>query len=260
MAGSSTAETRHAIVFVSSTAEDLKAYRTAAEEGARMARCLPETHELWQARDNPPLAECLQRVADADVLIAIVAHRYGWVPSDPLADGRKSITWLECEEAVRCGKEVLAFVVDPAADWPEEAKEEYELIRAVREGRLTPDLGAQVQRNVEQLAAFKSWLQGRGIQNTFVSPEDLRGKVAVALHAWKARHPLYEDTAAPAILRDPTPYLQALRDETGFIEIRGLQAGEGKARRFPIGDLYTHWYRQSKPLSDGFIASTRWPV
>jgi formylglycine-generating enzyme required for sulfatase activity len=227
-----------AVIFISSTAEDLKAYRSAAEQGARTARCSPETHELWPARDNPPLAECLARVAAADAMVVIVAHRYGWVPTDPPADGLKSITWLECEEAVRNGKEVLAFVVDDKAAWPEEAKEEYALIRAVREGRLA-ELASQVERNVEQLRAFKAWLKGRGIQNTFFSPEDLQGKVAVALYEWKQRHPIFDDGSASTAPRNPTPYLEALRDETGFIEIRGLQAGEGKAHRFPIDDLYT---------------------
>jgi formylglycine-generating enzyme required for sulfatase activity len=178
-------------------------------------------------------------VAAAEALVVIVAHRYGWVPADAPGDGLKSITWLECEKAVRGGKEVLAFVVDENAAWPEEAREEYALLRAVRAGRLSAELGAQVQRNVEQLRAFKAWLRGRGIQNTFVSPEDLQGKVALALYEWKQRHPLFEDGSAPLLPRDPVPYLEALRDETGFIEIRGLQAGEGKAHRFRIDDLYT---------------------
>jgi formylglycine-generating enzyme required for sulfatase activity len=228
-----------AVIFISSTDEDLKPYRSAAEEGARKARCLAETHDLWAAQDNPPLNESLARVAASDALVVIVAHRYGWVPTDAPGDGLKSITWLECERAERGGKEVLAFVVDEKAAWPEEAKEEYALIRAVREGRLSPELGAQVQRNVEQLRAFKAWLRGRGIQNTFVSPEDLQGKVAVALYEWKQRHPIFEDGSPPAVPRDPVPYLEALRDETGFIEIRGLQAGVGKAHRFRIDDLYT---------------------
>jgi hypothetical protein len=225
--------------FISSTAEQLKAYRKAAEQGARTARCLPETFELWPARDNPPLKECLERVAAADALVVTVAHRFGWVPQDPPGDGRKSVTWPECEAAIRAGKEVLAFVVDDNAAWPEEAKEEYALVRAVREGRLDAALAAEVQRNVDQLRAFKAWLRGRGIQNTFVSPEDLRGKVAIALHEWKTRHPIFEGSNAPEAPRDPGPYLESLRDETGFIEIRGLQVGEGKARRFPIEDLYT---------------------
>ena len=33
-------------------------------------------------------------------------------------------------------------------------------------------------------------------------------------------------------------YLQSLREEVGFIDIRGLQVASGKASRFPINELY----------------------
>jgi hypothetical protein len=87
--------------------------------------------EYWVARDNPPLAECLERVSRTDV----VAHRYGWVPSEQADSGCKSITWLEVERAVEDGKEVLAFVVNDNADWAQESREEYTLVEAAREGR-----------------------------------------------------------------------------------------------------------------------------
>ena len=228
-----------AVIFISSTAEDLKAYRSAAEQGARIARCLPETHELWPARDNPPLEECLARVAADDALVVIVAHRYGWVPRDPPGDGLKSITWLECEEAVRSEKEVLAFVVDENTAWPEEAKEEYAVLRAVREGRLSAELAAQVQRNVEQLRAFKEWLRDEGFRTPSSARKTSRARWRSHFTNGSNGIRIFEDGSPPAAPRDPTPYLEALRDETGFIEIRGLQAGEGKAHRFRIDDLYT---------------------
>src|SRR5947208_2480047 len=124
-------------VFISSTAEDLGAYRKAAEQGARIARCFPEMHELWVARDHPPLDECRERVRNTDVLVVIVAYRYGWVPPDQSGGERKSITWIECEEAASHGKEVLAFLVDETAGapWPVESKEEYRLAEAALSGK-----------------------------------------------------------------------------------------------------------------------------
>src|SRR5476649_955505 len=99
-------------LFISSTAEDLKVYRQAARDGAVKSKFLVEWMEDFDASgDRPPLSECLAKVAGADVLVVIVAHRYGWVPD---ATGQKSITRLECEEAVSQGKEVLAFLVDAA--------------------------------------------------------------------------------------------------------------------------------------------------
>ena len=229
------------VVFISSTAEDLGPYRKAAEQGARIARCFPEMHELWVARDNPPLDECLTRVRKTDVLVVIVAYRYGWVPPDQRGGERKSITWLECEEAARHGIDVLAFLADEAADtaWPAEIKEEYRLAEAALSGKAA-EIVAEVQHNVQQLRAFKTWLRGRGIRDTFSNPEDLRGKVAMALHDWKQRHPefLQEGALCATISWDPAPYLEALRNETGYIEIRGLRTAEGSAHRFPIGDLY----------------------
>jgi hypothetical protein len=59
---------------------------------------------------HPPLDVCCDKVTQADVLVAIVAHRYGWIPPGQPANQFKSITWLECEEAVRQGKEVLVFL------------------------------------------------------------------------------------------------------------------------------------------------------
>jgi hypothetical protein len=41
------------------------------------------------------LEACLQRARQTEVLLVLVAHRYGWVPEDAKRnpDG-KSITWL----------------------------------------------------------------------------------------------------------------------------------------------------------------------
>ncbi len=66
--------------------------------------------EYFAASSNPPLEECLARVSGSehdppcDLLIAIVAHRLGWVPEDQNGSEDKSITRLECEEARKNGK------------------------------------------------------------------------------------------------------------------------------------------------------------
>jgi predicted NACHT family NTPase len=45
---------------------------------------------------------------------------------------------------------------------------------------------------------------------------------------------------------DPTVYLKYLREQTAWIDIRGLQPGAGKAYRFPIEDLYIPLTMQSR--------------
>ena len=240
------------ILFVSSTSEDLRAHREAARDAAVGADFRLRMMEYFVAGgDRPPLAACLAKVSEADVLCVLVAHRYGWVPSDQPAGGNKSITWLECERAAGEGKEVLASLLDDAMAWPAEYREEEAIASAVREGRATPELLLEVQAKLKGLQDLKEWLNGRAITARFTTPEDLRGKLAAALHDWRRRHPEYavpgEPGLGPPIPADPTRYLDALGARTAYIDIRGLQVGTGKAHRFPIEELYI-------PLSTGGVA------
>jgi len=231
------------IVFVSSTVEDLKPHREAARDAAVGADFRLRMLEYFVAGgDRPPLAACLAKVGEADVLCVLVAHRYGWVPPDQPAVGYKSITWLECERAVSGGKEVLAFLLDEAVAWPAEYREEEAIASAVREDRASPELLAEVQAKVKSLQDLKEWLNGRAITARFTTPEDLRGKLVAALHDWRRRHPEYAAPEPPeagtAIAADPRRYLEALRSRTAYIDIRGLQVGTRKAHRFHIEELY----------------------
>lgn len=98
------------------------------------------------------------------------------------------------------------------------------------------------QRNVARLKEFKQWLNSRAIRSTFRNADDLRGRVAEALLRWLAEHPEYGAGGEPPP-RDATRYFEYLREETGYVDIRGLQTREGKANRFPFDAL-------SVPLTD----------
>ena len=90
------------IVFISSTAKDLAAHRDAAAKAARQAGFEDVRMEDFEAQSRkPPYAACMEKVRECDVLVVIVAHRYGWVPEDQPGKQAKSITWLECEEMLR---------------------------------------------------------------------------------------------------------------------------------------------------------------
>jgi hypothetical protein len=117
-------------IFISSTSYDLREHRSAAQRVAsnlHLTRIVLEDFE--SDGRNPPLHECLRRVREeADVLVVILAKRYGWVPSEdwpdlPPEQTGKSITWLECLEARRKGIAVLPFVLDEEAEWPEQLEE-----------------------------------------------------------------------------------------------------------------------------------------
>jgi WD40 repeat protein len=229
------------VVFISSTKEDLDGYRSAARDAAVEMGFDPIMMEYFVAQgQKPPYEACKKRVDDADVLVTIVAHRYGWIPPDqPGLGGRsdKSITWLECEQAQSEGKEVLAFVVDEKCNWPFELREAYRGAKAMEEGTFTQAFGEEVNRNVGRLKEFKLWLNSLGFRAAFTSPADLKAAVLGSLHDWLERHPdLHVAPAAPR--RDPSNYLRWLREQTAWIDIRGLQVGGGRAYRFPIDELY----------------------
>lgn len=214
------------VVFISSTCEDLEKtkHRDAARDAALGADFYPEMKEYWEAKDNPPLKECLARVAKADVLVVIVAYRFGWVPdgqSEKDAKKRKSITWLECEKAKKSGKDILAFLADEDREWPAELREEHELSRAVQENRLTPELSEDIQWRVNRLKEFKAWLDNRAVRVTFTTPEDLRGKIESALLKWCRDKNICEEP--PQRKPDPT---QSKEDKIVFDIILGNNPAE----------------------------------
>jgi formylglycine-generating enzyme required for sulfatase activity len=234
-------------VFISSTVEDLKPYRTAAEfEAARAGFQVLGQEYFVASGDKRPLEKCLQEVAKADLVVVIIAHRYGWVPPGQPGANAMSITWLECEEALREGDgkkriEVHAFLVEKDSDsfkWPLHLRESYRAMAATEEGEATPELHAEIQRNVKKLREFKQWLSSLVIYATFTDVGSLRAEVVAALEAWRRRHPEFAESPATVGHCDPTKYLESLREQTGWIDIRGLMVGSGKASRFPIDELY----------------------
>lgn len=226
------------LVFISSTEVDLKQHRAAAEEAANLAQFHPVMMEYFAAQGKrPPYPACMAKVESCDVLVVIVAYRYGWVPPDQPGKKQKSITWLECEKALKDGKEVLAFVVDHNCNWPATLEEDYRITAALKEGKATPSLLAEIQQNVAKLKEFKQWLNDIGFRSSFTGPDDLKSQVLAALYQWRERHPEFQ-VALMKTAHDPAKYLQWLREQTAWIDIRGLQVGTGKANRFPISDLY----------------------
>jgi hypothetical protein len=228
-------------VFVSSTHEDLREYRKEVEQAVLKAGFMPVMSRYWSASGNlPPLERCLQEVSATDLVIVLVAHRYGFVPPRQAGDAYRSITWLECERAEQEGCEVLPILLEDDAPWPAELREEYDAVRALMSG--PPDLAelASIRRRVHELKNFRAWLKSRHIVAWFRSLTDIRGEVVAALNDWRLRHAL-PDVSGPTRGQpgaDPTKALRSLWEQTRFIDVRGLQVGSGRAHRFPIEELY----------------------
>lgn len=241
------------VVFVSSTAEDLKAHREQVRDAVLALGLQPRMQEYFPASgDYPPYQKCMQVVDGADLVVAIIAHRYGWIPPDQPGNDDKSITWLECLQGSDGGKEVLAFVVDETHAWPIELKEEYAINEAIQNGKASAELLAEVQNRVNRLKEFKAWINSEGVRARFTTPESLRSKVSEALHHWIKRH--RGGAESETISGDPGKYLAQLREWVAYIDIRGLQVGSGKPHRFPIDQLYIPLTTPHAP-SDGAKSS-----
>jgi formylglycine-generating enzyme required for sulfatase activity len=221
-------------VFISSTSEDLLEYREAAAKAIRNFGLHAVDMSDFPASACPPLEVCRERVGKAELVVVVVAHRYGWVPLG--GPDFHSVTWLECLHAVSLGKDVLAFLVDPKLEWPEHRKEAYRLAAAATQNPFPVELPAEVQRNMAKLVEFKQWLDSGRTRATFTSPDDLRAKITVAVTEWLDLHPACKSNKV--VDHDRTPYLNWVFDDTAYINIQGLGFSAGKAHNFPIGELY----------------------
>ena len=93
-------------IYISSTYEDLKDYREAANKAVRKLGHHAICMEDYVARDKRSVQQCLEDVRNCDLYIGIIAWRYGHVPDE----STKSITHLEYEAAVKAKKPRLIFL------------------------------------------------------------------------------------------------------------------------------------------------------
>lgn len=190
------------VVFISSTSDDLSQHREQAREAALMSGFSPRMMEYLPASGHITLSECRKLVAEAEVVVVLVAHRYGWVPDGPDNPERKRITWLECEHAWKVtGKHVIAFLVDPEYAWPAEFRENYRLVTEKNKRGIR----GEVQRNEKNLNKFKQELS-KCLRGTFTDASTVRPLVLQALANWKAEHsakliqaPTHTDTYLTAV-------------------------------------------------------------
>ncbi len=169
-------ETRKVLrVFLSSTAMDMTSCREKVRDTVLQLQQLPIGMETFTALPTTPAADCQAEAARSDVVIVMVAHRYGYVPSADLGgDGKRSITWLEVLAARQAGKPVFAFLIDPKAPWGQ--PKESDLLNTEPEEK-----HAEILAATRGLREFKAYLQASRTFDTFTNEDDLARKVATTL-------------------------------------------------------------------------------
>ncbi len=146
------------LVYVSSTFGDLLEYRQEAIESILSLGAIPVAMEDFGSNPSSPLDICRDKVRGSDVMVLILAHRYGAV----LPGMDASITEYEYGAAREAGKPVLAFIIKPQIPWPPQ------LIDVGQEARC--------------LDRFKRRVLSEVVVGYFSSPSDLAIRVVQALH------------------------------------------------------------------------------
>ena len=148
-------------ILVISTTVDLYPYRQAATKAIELMG-LPVVQETDGAAPSDALKVSLRQVSQADLVIVVVAWRYGYIPEGEVL----SLTHLEYREARRLGKPILVFLADPAT------QSDYVLF---------PESSRNLERQ-EHLYAFRNILQQTHLTGFFTTPDDLAVKILVSLH------------------------------------------------------------------------------
>jgi tetratricopeptide (TPR) repeat protein len=164
-------------VFISSASGALLPYRSAAVAVCRRLGMTPVHMEEFDPGRPPPVDVCRREVQSCDVLVLLLAHRYGCRPAGhDVSYTELEYRWAVGDEAVA----VLPFVVDPAFPWPP----------------------GEVDRgdDEEALAAFLATVQTQHVVGTFGDVTRFREDLLVALH----RVDLQERrTSTPAVAPSP---------------------------------------------------------
>lgn len=156
-----------AVIYVSSTYEDLKDHREAVYRALRQLGHDVRAMEDYVASDVRPLDKCLRDVSAADLYLGIFAWRYGFVP-DKDNPQRHSITECEYRHAVDCGKPCLIFMLHEDADW----KRKF-------------DDAASAQDKGEHIAALRTELKNELTVSMFSSSEELARLASTAVANWE---------------------------------------------------------------------------
>ena len=113
----------------------------------------------WPGDERSPERLSLDELQQADLVLLIVAHRYGTIPQSET----RSITEIEFDTARETGKPIVVFFVDPNSPWPGNAFD---------------------WEQYPKLVEFKKKIQKYYVPNFFTIPDSLFGRVTEAIESF----------------------------------------------------------------------------
>ena len=167
------------------------------------------------ASDSPPLEAALSEVRNSDVVVVLVAWRYGYIPPGQSL----SITELEVNAAREANIPCLIFMVPDDAPWP-------------------PRL---IDPHSVPILAFRKSLQLNFAVSFLRAAEEVAVLVAQSLHQWTARG----KATAPTVPLELEQALEALGPEV-FVSYahEDVATAEGIAIRLGMERWSVFWDRQ----------------
>lgn len=209
-------------VFICGTFGDLREERNLVLDAVRRLQMEHDSMEFFGARDDRPIETCLAEVRRSDILVVVVAHRYGTL----VAGQGISYSEAEYQEAHELGKPCLVYFL--ADD--------------------VPVLPSRVERDPDKIVKLERWKQqltDRHTIATFRTGQELAVQVAADLG-----RALRAEEAAAASAR-PVSLITVRELDMSVAELmrRALDAGFTKAAvagvvRQALEELVspsTHW-------------------
>ena len=222
-----------AVIYVSSTFEDLKYHREAVYRALCQLDHDVKAMEGYVACDQRPLDKCLGDVAAADVYPGIFAWRYGYVPEADNPEGL-SITEREYRQAFDCGKSRLIFLLHDDVPW----------VRRFDDAASAPDKG-------ERIAALRAELKTANTVSFFNTVDELAKLGSNAVTNWeKASRPPSPQggrTGSTTIITGGAAYIGGNVDTGGGdviardkheTHIHNYAAAPGDAPKAPLDDYF----------------------
>jgi hypothetical protein len=237
---------QHVPVFVGSTYEDLKDYRTAVMDALHRLETIVHGMEYFGSKPGTPKDECLKAVKSCKVYVGIFAMRYGSIDDE----SGKSMTHIEYDEAQRLRLPTLVYIID----------EDRQPILPI-----FVDTGEKA----EKLRDLKDELKKKYVVGFFTTPDDLAKRVSqdlppvlegIGVHL-EPEPPLVTQGDADEILRRfwARPAKYAGREITVSFkvtgEVRPVGERECLALKLPIGDAITRKVEHAERRISNIIAT-----
>ncbi|KST67967.1 protein kinase domain-containing protein [Mastigocoleus testarum] len=150
-------------IFVSSTFQDLHKHKTAILNSINSLVSFSDDEFYWPKDEYYSHGNFTDRVKKADLLIIIIAHKYGYIPKDM----EYSAIEVVYNTAVKNNIPILPFIIDDSYAWP-------------------PALFDFEHR--EKLKKFKARIKEAQSVKIFSSPDNLAGLVTEAIVDFVNKH------------------------------------------------------------------------